>query len=164
MILDTRLSGILHVLLHLAEQRGPVTSDVLARAMRTNPVVVRRVMSGLRERGLVGSTKGHGGGWTLACDLERTTLRDVYQAVGSPALIALGNRSERPTCLVEQAVNAALDETFRAAEALILARLGSVSLAALSADFHARMVAGGHSIEHQHHHDHAHDPEQSNEA
>ena len=92
--------------------------------------------------------------------MQLTTLRQVYDAVGSPALIALGNRSERPTCLVEQAVNAALDETFREAEALMLERLGSVSLAALSADFHARMVAGGHSIEHEHSHEHHH-PEHS---
>jgi DNA-binding IscR family transcriptional regulator len=161
MSLDTRLSGILHVLLHMAEHRGPVTSEVLARAMHTNPVVVRRVMAGLREQGLVSSTKGHGGGWTIACDMERTTLRQIYEAVGSPALIALGNRSERPTCLVEQAVNAALDETFAEAEALMLERLGGVSLAALSADFHARMVRHGHSIDHHHHHDHDHDREHS---
>jgi len=152
MSLDTRLSGILHILLHMAEHRGAVTSDVLARAMHTNPVVVRRTMAGLREQGLVTSVKGHGGGWTIACDMERTTLRDIYAAVGSPALLAMGNRSERPTCLVEQAVNAALDQTFSEAEALMLQRLGSVSLAALSADFHRRMVAGGHShdLEHTH--------------
>ena len=160
MSLDTRLSGILHVLLHMAEHRGPVTSEVLARAMHTNPVVVRRVMAGLREKGLVASTKGHGGGWTIACDMERTTLRHIYEAVGSPAMIALGNRSERPTCLVEQAVNAALDETFREAEALMLERLGGISLATLSADFHARMVEHGHSIDH-HNQNHSHDPEHS---
>ena len=39
---DSRLSGVLHVLLHMAEQNGPVTSEVLARAMDTNPVVIRR--------------------------------------------------------------------------------------------------------------------------
>jgi len=160
MSIDTRLSGILHVLLHMAEHRGPVTSEVLARAMHTNPVVVRRVMAGLREQGLVASTKGHGGGWTIACDMERTTLRNIYEAVGSPALVAMGNRSAQPSCLVEQAVNAALDETFREAEVLMLARLGGVSLAALSADFHRRMVAGGYSIDHEH----THDPEHTHET
>jgi hypothetical protein len=34
MSLDTRLSGILDVLLHMAEHRGPVTSEVLARSDR----------------------------------------------------------------------------------------------------------------------------------
>ena len=63
---DCRLSGVLHVLLHMAEQQGPVTSEVLAKAMDTNPVVIRRIMAGLRDRGYVRSEKGHGGGWTLA--------------------------------------------------------------------------------------------------
>jgi DNA-binding IscR family transcriptional regulator len=138
---DSRLSGVLHVLLHMAEHHGPVTSEVLARAMDTNPVVIRRVMAGLREEGYVRSEKGHGGGWALACDLAKVTLRDVYDAVGRPSLLAIGNRTESPSCLVEQAVNAALDGAFRDAEALLLSRLGNVTLAALSADFHARLSA-----------------------
>ena len=52
---DSRLSGVLHVLLHMAEQEGPVTSEVLAKAMCTNPVVIRRILSGLREQGYVAS-------------------------------------------------------------------------------------------------------------
>ena len=106
---DSRLSGVLHVLLHLAEHRGPVTSEVLAKAMHTNPVVLRRVMAGLRDQGFVRSEKGHGGGWTLARDLSEITLRDIYAALGSPLLFAIGNRTEAPDCLVEQAVNAALN-------------------------------------------------------
>jgi Rrf2 family protein len=138
---DSRLSGVLHVLLHMAEQDGPVTSEVLARAMGTNPVVVRRVMAGLREQGYVRSGKGHGGGWTIARDLTEITLRDIYDALGRPTLLAMGNRTEAPGCLVEQAVNAALDTAFREAEALLLSRLRGVTLATLSADFHARLAA-----------------------
>jgi len=140
---DSRLSGVLHVLLHMAEQDGPVTSEVLARAMSTNPVVIRRVMAGLRERGYVSSEKGHGGGWRLAVDLTQVTLRDIYTALGEPVLLAMGNRNEAPGCLVEQAVNAALNQACREAEALLLARLGEVSLADLSADFHDRLTARG---------------------
>ncbi len=55
----------------------------------------------------------------------------------------MGNRTEAPGCLVEQAVNAALDQAFDDAEALLLARLGEVTLAMLSADFHTRLVARG---------------------
>jgi DNA-binding IscR family transcriptional regulator len=145
------LSGVLHVLLHMAEQRGPVTSDVLARAMNTNPVVIRRVMAGLRDHGYVRSEKGHGGGWTLACDLSEVTLRDVYTALGCPSLLAIGNRTESPSCLVERAVNAALGQACRDAEALLLARFGDVTLEMLRADVHDRLVArGGCHEEHVH--------------
>lgn len=136
---DSRLSGVLHVLLHMAQQPGPFTSETLAKAMDTNPVVIRRVMAGLRELGYVCSEKGHGGGWTLACDLSKVTLRDVYAALGSPALLAMGNRTEAPGCLVEQAVNAALDEAFHDAEMLLLSRLGEVTLAMLADDFRKRL-------------------------
>jgi DNA-binding IscR family transcriptional regulator len=140
MIQDSRLSGALHVLLHMAEHSESVTSDVLAKAMQTNPVVVRRMMSGMRELGYVISEKGHGGGWKLNCDLAAITLRDVYDALGRPALLAIGNRSEKPECLVEQAVNATLDSAFLEAETVLLARLGDVTLKALSDDFHKRLA------------------------
>jgi DNA-binding IscR family transcriptional regulator len=130
---DSRLSGVLHVLLHMVQQKGAVTSEALARAMKTNPVVVRRTMAGLREHGYVRSEKGHGGGWTVACDASKVTLRDIYAALGSPTLLAIGHRAEAPGCLVEEAVNAALGRSFRDAEALLLTRLGEVTLAKLSA-------------------------------
>ena len=144
---DSRLSGVLHVLLHLAERSEPTTSEVLAKAMDTNPVVIRRIMAGLRDRGYIRSERGHGGGWTLACDLDRLTLRDVYRALGCPSLLALGNRTESPGCLVEQAVNAALTRAFDDAEAVLLSRLGEVTLAQLSTDFHQRLVARGGTYE-----------------
>lgn len=137
---DSRLSGVLHVLLHMADQNSPVTSEALARMMRTNPVVIRRIMSGLRDQGYVRSEKGHGGGWTIARDLAEITLRDIYEGIGSPALFAIGNRSEAPACAVEQAVNAALDGSLREAQALLLASLETVTLAALSADFRQRLA------------------------
>lgn len=138
---DSRLSGVLHVLLHMAERGGPATSEALAKAMHTNPVVIRRIMAGLRERGYVRSEKGHGGGWTLGCDLARLTLRDVHAALGEPSLLAIGNRTQAPGCLVEQVVNAALGRALDEAEAMLLARFGAVTLADLSADFHRRLAA-----------------------
>jgi len=149
---NSQLSGVLHVLLHMAEHEKPVTSENLARAMQTNPVVIRRIMAGLRDEGYVRSEKGHGGGWSLACDLDKVSLRDIYTALGSPSLLAMGNRTEAPGCLVEQAVNAQLDKTFEEAEALLLARLGEVTLAALAKDFKKRLAARGgpHELEKAH--------------
>ncbi|MDB5489955.1 MAG: Rrf2 family transcriptional regulator [Reyranella sp.] len=142
---DSRLSDVLHVLLHMAEHKRPVTSEALARAIDTNPVVVRRIMAGLREQGYVRSEKGHGGGWSLACDLAKVTLCDVYEALGSPTLLALGNRKDASGCLVGQVVHDALDDALEEAEALFLSRLGKVTLARLSAALHKRLAAhGGH--------------------
>ncbi|MES2530768.1 MAG: Rrf2 family transcriptional regulator [Pseudomonadota bacterium] len=138
---DSRLSSVLHVLLHMAHSDRPLTSEELAGYLQTHSVMVRRTLAGLRELGYVQSGKGHGGGWTIACDLSAVTLRDVYDAVGSPTVFAMGNRADDPACLVEQAVNDALADAFRDAESLLIERLGSVTLADLSADFNRRLAA-----------------------
>jgi Rrf2 family protein len=135
---DSRLSSMLHILLHMAHAGRQVTSEDLARMLQTNPVLVRRTLAGLREKGLVAAEKGHGGGWVIAKPLEAITLYDVYEGLGEPALFAIGHRSEDSRCLVERAVNAALDQTLAEAQALVLERLKAVTLAELSGDFNRR--------------------------
>lgn len=148
---DSKLSSVLHVLLHLAHFARPTTSEELARMLGTNPVVVRKTLAGLRDAGFVVAGKGHGGGWVLACELQSVSLLDVYEAVGAPRLFAMGHRSEQPQCLVEQAVNAALDQTLDEARALIDRRLSAVTLADLAADFERRFRALPHrSPDHEH--------------
>jgi DNA-binding IscR family transcriptional regulator len=138
---DSRLSRMLHVLLHMARHEGPMTSEAIAEMLRTNPVVVRRTMAGLRDSGYVRSDKGHGGGWIIACDLERVSLLDVHRAVGGPRIFAIGNEHPNPDCAVEQLVNEALEAALRDAEALLIERLGAVSLAELGRGFDARCAA-----------------------
>lgn len=156
---NSQLSDILHVLLHMAESQGPCTSEALAVAMQTNPVVLRRLMAGMRKAGFVVSEKGHGGGWALSCDLNSITLGDVYQALGAPRLISLGFREDQPSCLVALAVNEALGAAVQQAEALLLKQFGELTLAALSADFHRRMKQ--HKARGRHHthqlEDHVHE-------
>ncbi|SEM99141.1 DNA-binding transcriptional regulator, IscR family [Sphingomonas gellani] len=140
---DVRLSSVLHLLLHLADADGPVTSEAMARAMGSNAVVARRTLAGLRDAGIVHSVKGHGGGWSLARNPDEVTLRMVYEALGAPRIFAFGNRSERPDCLVEQAVNAELDDARRQAEAVLLTRMAGVTLSALARNFDTRLSALG---------------------
>jgi hypothetical protein len=71
------------------------------------------------------------------------TLRDIYTALGSPSLLAIGNRTEAPGCLVEEAVNAALNKSFEDAESLLLSSLGEVTLARLSEDVRRRVATRG---------------------
>jgi Rrf2 family protein len=135
MKINSQLSDVLHVLLHMAHAESPVTSEALARSMSTNPVVLRRLMAGLRDAGLVTSEKGHGGGWVMAAPLERVTLHDVHLALGAPPLVWLGFREDRPECLVAQVVNASLRTAIEQAQTMLMARLDGITLAALSKDF-----------------------------
>ena len=134
---------MLHVLLHMARHDGPMTSDAIAAMLGTNAVVVRRTMAGIRDAGYVRSEKGHRGGWEIACDLANVSLFDIHRAVGGPRIFAIGNDRFDPACAVEQAVNAAIDEALGQAEALLVARLKSVSLAELAQAFDARCGSPG---------------------
>jgi DNA-binding IscR family transcriptional regulator len=131
---DSRLSVALHVLVHMDELGGVVSSEALGPMLDMNPVVLRRTMAGLRDAGIVRSEKGHGGGWSLTRKLSAVTLADVYLALGTQALFGIGHRVESPGCLVEQAVNRALGKALDEAEALLMTRLHGISLAELAAD------------------------------
>lgn len=142
---DSRLSNILHALLHMADHEArtaePMTSEQLALCLSTNPVVVRRTMAGLREQGLVSSEKGRGGGWRLARPLDQVTLGQVHAALGGGGLIPEAPPVEAEGCLVEAAVNDALSDTYARARALLEARLNDITLADLAADFARRLAA-----------------------
>ena len=132
-----------HVLVHMlrADSEVPLTSEKLAQIMDTNAVVVRRTFSGLKEAGLVSSQKGHGGGWRIVCDPSKVTLADIYKAVGAPAVLNISHRTEAPGCLIEQSVNAILENVFLDAEAAVNAQLQRVTLALLTADVTRRHEA-----------------------
>ncbi|SDH38212.1 Rrf2 family protein [Pseudomonas flavescens] len=135
---DTRLSRMLHVLIHMDRHQQRTTSETIARMLETNPVVVRRTMGLLREKGYVTSDKGHNGGWALAKPLQQITLLDIHQALGAQSIFSIGLATDHPQCLVEQAVNAALSQAFDEAQALLLQRLGAISVADLANDFEHR--------------------------
>ncbi|MDW5377193.1 Rrf2 family transcriptional regulator [Halomonas sp. HP20-15] len=132
---DSRLSRMLHVLLHMARQDRPISSEQIGTMLGTNAAVVRRTMAGLRKAGYVRAEKGRNGGWLIGCDLNRVTLLDVHNAVGGPRIFAIGTDRENPDCAVEKVVNAAIFDAMREAEALLIARLGSVTLAELATQF-----------------------------
>ncbi len=135
---DSRLSRLLHVLLHMQDLDRPITSEAIGRMIGSNPALVRRIMSGLRQAGYVTSGKGQGGGWTLSVPLSDITLLDIYRALDKPELFAFGLSDENPRCLVEQAVNDAVSKTIAEARQTLLKRFGEIRLSDIDADFKRR--------------------------
>ena len=125
---DSRLSRMLHVLVHLQQLQQAITSEQLALMLHTNPVVVRRTMALLREQGYVSAVKGHGGGWTLAKPLHQITLLDIHRSLSESSLFTIGLTDEHNQCPIEKAVNLAIDDVLQEAEALVLQRFGEVTL------------------------------------
>lgn len=128
-----KLSASLHILVHMAQApRQPLTSEAIASWLHTNPVVVRRMVAGLREAGILSSARGHGGGWTLARPAETITLAEVTGALDE-RLVSFRTEPDNPDCLVERAVNEALDGVRDEIEQLLSQRLATVTLADLAA-------------------------------
>ena len=134
---DGKFSIALHILVHLAEAGArPTTSEGLAAHRRTNPVVVRRSLAGLREVGILASAKGHGGGWTLGRPAAAISLGEGYRVVGERGDLLAAPAPDPQGCPIARAVDQALDGFY--AEALLLRRLAEVSLADISAEFGRR--------------------------
>lgn len=134
---NSRLSAVLHALMHMAEREEPMTSDDLAVCLDTNAVVVRRTMAGLRDAGIVQSGRGHGGGWHFAKPLCDISLLDIYNALGEPILFQIGPATEMPGCVIEQSVNRVIGDALKDAEAILMARFAGTTLADLAVDFRA---------------------------
>ncbi len=137
---DLRMSRMLHLLIHMDRHVDRATSEQIAGMISTNAAVVRRTMAGLRDRGIVTSEKGHGGGWQLARSLTEISLLDVYEAVGSPPLFNIGPNAEPSECLVEKSVDSRLEATLQDAEKGLLAQFAKISVEDLAQDFERRFA------------------------
>jgi Rrf2 family protein len=87
MAANTRFSMGMEILMIMA--MGPEkahTSQSLAASIRTNPVVVRRLLSKLHTAKLVTNSKGPSGGARLSRPPKQITLGDVYRVLGPEEL------------------------------------------------------------------------------
>jgi DNA-binding IscR family transcriptional regulator len=107
---------------------GGACSDTLAGSVNTNPVVIRRLLSQLRNAGLVETHKGMRGGAVLGLAPEAITLDAVYRAVERRPSFA----AERPLpdqgCPVGAGITRVLDEVFASAQAALEAALKRCTL------------------------------------
>ena len=82
MAANTRFSTGVHALVLLAHDPAAFqTSETIAGKLGTNPVVIRRVFSLLRQAELITSHKGPTGGSQLARSPREITLEDIYRAL-----------------------------------------------------------------------------------
>lgn len=78
-----KLSRAIHILVFMDSIGGDrLTSDEIAKSIRTNPGCVRQLMSSLREAGIINSTQGHPKP-EIAKELKDITMLDIYNAVES---------------------------------------------------------------------------------
>lgn len=134
MTLDLKLPRVLHVLIHLSLRERIMSSAEIANMVATNPVVVRRMLAGLRESGLIEATKGRSGGWRVSKPLTDISVADVFEALGRPGWSDRPVTHDHPGCPVEGAVNQAIAEIETEAATHVLARYAALSLSDIARD------------------------------
>jgi Rrf2 family protein len=99
---NSRMTVAVHILSYLVfasrRRSQPVTSEQIAKSVRTNPVVIRRLLGLLRKGGLVRSQRGANAGWRLARSAKAISLLDVYNAVHDDPLFGLHVSPPNPQC------------------------------------------------------------------
>ena len=130
---STRLPIAVHILLCLdvLGDRHKFTSNVLARSVGVNPVVVRNVLGQLKAAGLVAVEPGVGGA-SLTKEPGEITLRDVLEAVEDDPGIFRMHEHPSPECPIGRNVHAVLGAELEAAEQAMMDRLASTTLADLA--------------------------------
>jgi len=88
MQLSTRADYALHALIELAAASGGVLvpAEQLARDQAVPPRHLELIMTELRRAGLVQSTRGPEGGFSLARPADQISLAEVVSAINGPGL------------------------------------------------------------------------------
>lgn len=88
-----------------------ITSDFLASSINVNPVIIRKLLSQLKNAGLIEVARGTGG-TTAARPIDQITFYDVYSAVD---LLEDGelfhfHENPNPNCPVGRNIHVVLDD------------------------------------------------------
>ena len=98
---DRTFSTAIHILAALDHQHPKLlSSDDLSKGLKTNPVLIRRILSKLSQAGLIESIKGKGGGNQLAKPATKVDLESVYLAVKDGPLFGSFDKEPFEACSV----------------------------------------------------------------
>ena len=90
-------------------------AEFISTSLKTNPVVVRRILKSLENEGLVEVRQGRNGGVALKRRPADITLDDIYKAVEGPDGLFALRRNGNPRCAVNQSMKSLLTPVFAAA-------------------------------------------------
>jgi Rrf2 family protein len=132
MAANTRMATAIQILCVIA-YKGPsgTTSEVVSRSLRTNPVVVRRLLKCMQRQGLVEIRPGKDGGVQLGRAPDRITLEQIHQAVEAEAGVFALRPRGNPGCPVDSRMKDLLTPIFQAADRAVAQTLGQTTLASL---------------------------------
>lgn len=137
MQVSTQFTIAIHMLSYIAlySDKEKVTSDVLAGSIQVNPVIIRRLLSRLKNHGMISVQRGTGGTF-LEKNPADITLLDVYNAVENLKEEGLFHFHEHPNpkCPVGRDIHHALDEKLDEAQKAMEEKLGAYTIGDIMKD------------------------------
>ena len=116
MQISSRFTIALHIFscVDVFKDKYKVTSGFLAESIHTNPVIIRKILTQLKNAGLITVARGTGG-IEVTKDLREITFYDVYEAIGAVENGELFHfhESPNPDCPVGRNIHALLDSKLK---------------------------------------------------
>ena len=111
------------------------TSELMAKSVNTNPVVIRRILGLLRNANLITTKSGPNGGSSLAKDPKLINLADIYNAVEKEEIIFHYHyNSPDEYCPVGCNIQDALSSILKPLTSVVVDYLSNISLEEVMAD------------------------------
>jgi len=111
------------------ENERKITSEFLASSVNVNPVIIRKILSQLKEANLVHVARGTGGA-SIAKPLDEITFLDIYNAVDCIGNGELFHFHENPNdnCPVGKNIHLLLDDKLMRVQKAMEKELESITL------------------------------------
>ncbi len=137
MQISSRFTIALHIFtcVDVFQNQYKVTSDFLAGSIRTNPVIIRKILAQLKHAGLISVARGTGG-ISLTRALSEISFYDVYEAVEAVEAGKLFHfhESPNPECPVGRNIHRLLDEKLLAVQTAMEQELRRYTLSDLRSE------------------------------
>ena len=149
MQITSRFTIAVHALafIDLFQDKQRVTSNALASSIQVNPVIIRTVLSKLKEAGIIDARQGSGGS-RLARPLNEISLYDIYKAVdtGDETGLFHFHENPHPKCVVGGNIHKALDDKIQRVQDTMEDELRKITMADVVDDLTKEMNRRGQSV------------------
>ena len=132
MQISSRFTIAIHMMtcMETFKEEHKITSDFLAASINVNPVIIRRILSQLKDAGLIEVKRGTGGA-AVRTPLDEITILNIYRAVECIEENTLFHFHENPNpnCPVGKNIHNSVDDKLRRVQAAVERELESITLA-----------------------------------
>lgn len=126
---SSRFAIAVHTLALMANYESkPVKSEYIACLVKTNAVVIRRLLCELSKANLIESQSGANGGSWLKKDAKAISLWDIYQAIEMGEVFSLHKPDEETSCQISCNIAEVLTEVQTRIDSAIERSLDEIKL------------------------------------